>query len=126
MSEICKICPNKERLFCKESHILEEDIPEILKTHHLKEYTLKNSIKTKKGIDELYKYLLEEKRKGQYMALSFCNFCCSLCIDCTLKHHMEKGYILCSNRKIIRCIGILGISPKSETNVAWILLNKNK
>jgi len=124
MSEICKICPNKERLFCKESHILEEDIPEILKIHTLKEYTLKNSIKTKKGIDELYQRLLIEKRKGQYMALSFCNFPCSLCIDCTLQHHMKVGYTLCSNRKLVRCVGLLGIQPKTDSNIAWILLKK--
>jgi predicted metal-binding protein len=125
MSKVCETCPNKERLFCRESHILEEDIPEIFKTHYLKEYTIKNSIKTKKGVDELYNFLLIEKRKGQYLAISFCNFPCSFCADCNLKHHMEKGYVLCSNRKLVRCIGLLGIQPKNtEENKAYILLKK--
>lgn len=125
MSKICETCQNKERLFCASSHILEEDIPEILKNNYLKEYILKNSIKTKKGIDELYGFLLAEKRKGQYLALSFCNFCCSMCEICTLEHHMKVGYTLCSNRKLVRCIGILGIQPKPEEhNKAWILLKK--
>lgn len=124
MSEICKLCPNKERLFCASSHILEEDISEILKTHYLKEFRLKNSIKIKQGIDEVYKYILEEKRKGQYMALSFSNFPCSMCEICTLEHHMKVGFKLCSNRKLIRCVGLLGIQPKSDENIAWILLKK--
>jgi len=55
---------SKQRtLFCASSNILEEDIVEIFKTYYLKEYTLKNSIKTKKGIDELYSELLIEKEK---------------------------------------------------------------
>lgn len=125
MSKICETCPSKERLFCANNHILEEDIPEILKTYYLKEYTLKNSIKTKKGVDELYNYILEEKRKGQYLALSFCNIPCSFCINCNIKHHMDVGFKLCSNRKLVRCIGLLGIQPKpEELNKAWILLKK--
>ena len=124
MSQVCLTCQNKERLFCKESHIVEEDIPEILKTNYLKEYTLKNPITTKKGIDEVYNYILEEKRKGQYLAISFSNFPCSFCTDCNLKHHMEKGFQLCSNRKLVRCIGILGIQPTEDKNKAWILLKK--
>ncbi len=124
MNKICETCPNKERLFCKESHILEEDIPEILKTYYLKEFVLKNSIKTKKGIDELYSSLLLEKRKGQYMALSFCNYPCFMCEICTLQHHMKVGYTLCSNRKLVRCIGLLGIQPKTDEHIAWILLRK--
>ncbi len=125
MSKICETCPSKERLFCASSHILEEDIPEIFKSYYLKEYILKNSAKTKKGIDELYQILLTEKRKGQYLALSFCNFCCSMCVDCNLIHHMKVGYTLCSNRKLVRCIGLLGIQPKpEEPNKSWILLKK--
>ena len=124
MNKICETCPNKEKLFCKSSHILEEDILEILKTHYLKEFVLKNSIKTKKGIDELYQQLLIEKRKGQYMALSFCNHPCSMCVDCTLKHHKEIGYTLVSNRKLVRCIGLLGIQPKTDEHIVWILLKK--
>ncbi len=124
MSKICETCPSKNRLFCVSSRILEEDISEIFKTYYLKEYTLKNSIKTKKGVDELYGNLLAEKRKGQYLALSFSNFCCSFCTDCTIEHHMKEGFNLCSNRKIVKCVGILGIQPKTETNIAWILLKK--
>lgn len=125
MSKICETCPSKERLFCASSHILEEDIPEIFKVNYLKEYNLKNSIKTKKGVDELYQILLAEKRKGQYLALSFCNIPCSFCVDCNIKHHMEVGFNLCSNRKLVRCIGLLGIQPKPENlNIAWILLKK--
>lgn len=124
MSEICNTCPSKERLFCKNTHILPEDIPEIFKDYYLKEYTLKNSIKTKKGIDELYSFLLIEKRKGQYFALSFSNYPCSMCDVCTLEHHMKVGYTLCSNRKLVRCVGLLGIQPKVDTNIAWILLKK--
>ncbi|MDP3013768.1 MAG: hypothetical protein Q8M92_05955 [Candidatus Subteraquimicrobiales bacterium] len=124
MSEICSTCPSKERLFCANSHILEEDIPEILKTYYLKEYTLKNSIKTKRGIDELYNLLLIEKRKGQYLALSFSNFPCSMCEICTLEHHMKVGYTKCSNRKLVRCIGLLNIQPMKDENKAWILLKK--
>jgi len=124
MNQICEVCSNKERLFCKESHILEEDISEILKTYQLKEYILKNSIKTKRGVDELYNYLLVEKRNGQYLALSFSNFPCSFCVECNLQHHMKVGYTLCSNRKLVRCIGLLGIQPQKEENKAWILLKK--
>ena len=124
MSKICESCPNKERLFCSSSKILEEDIAEIFKTYYLKEYTLKNSIKTKKGVDELYQYILEEKRKGQYLALSFSNYPCSFCVDCNISHHMKVGFNLCSNRKIVKCVGILGIQPKLEENRAWILLKK--
>jgi predicted metal-binding protein len=122
MSKICETCPNRERLFCASSHILEEDIAEVLKTHTLKEYILKNSIKTKKGVDELYQIILAEKRKGQYLALSFSNYPCSFCATCTLENHMKTGFQLCSNRKLVRCIGLLGIQPKPEENKAWILL----
>ena len=124
MSEICNNCNFKERLFCKNSHILPEDIEEIFKTYYLKEYNLKNSIKTTKGINELYSYNLEEKRKGQYLAMSFSNFCCSFCVDCNISHHMKVGFNLCSNRKIVKCVGILGITPGKEENKAWILLKK--
>jgi hypothetical protein len=124
MNKICETCSSKERIFCKYSHILEEDIPEIFKTYYLKKYTLKNSIKTKKGVDELYGNLLLEKRKGQYLALSFSNYPCSFCIDCTIEHHMKEGFNLCSNRKIVKCVGVLGISPRKEENDAWILLRK--
>lgn len=124
MNKICEGCKQNERLFCKNSYITEEDIQEIFKEYFLKEYILKNSIKTKKGVDELYKYLLEEKRKGQYFAISFSNFPCSFCIDCNLKHHMKEGFKLCSNRKIVKCIGIFGIQPGTEENKSWILLKK--
>jgi predicted metal-binding protein len=124
MNKVCESCLSKERLFCKNTHILEEDIPEIFKQYYLKEYTLKNSIKTKKGVDELYGSLLTEKRKGQYLALSFSNYPCSFCTDCTLEHHMKTGFSICSNRKLIRCIGLLGIKPQENTNIAWILLKK--
>jgi len=124
MNKVCENCPHKERLFCKNSRILEEDITEIFKTYYLKEYTLKNSIKTKKGVDELYTSLLEEKRKGQYLALSFSNHCCSFCTECTMEHHMKEGFNLCSNRKLVKCVGILGIKPTQDENKAWILLKK--
>lgn len=124
MNKICETCPSKERLFCANSYISEEDIPEIFKTYYLKEYTLKNSIKTKKGVDELYTELLIEKRKGQYLAMSFCNYRCSFCIDCNIEHHMKKGFVLCSNRKIVKCVGILGIQPQQNEKIAWILLKK--
>lgn len=124
MNQICEICPSKERLFCKNSHILPEDLPKIFQDYNLKEYTLKNSVKTKKGVDELYQILLSEKRKGQYLSLSFSNYPCSFCIDCTLEHHMKRGFQICSNRKLVRCIGLLGIQPQKEENKAWILLKK--
>jgi hypothetical protein len=125
MNKVCETCTNKERLFCKNSHILEEDIPEIFKNYYLKEYTLKNSVKTKKGVDELYNLLLIEKRKGQYLALSFSNFCCSFCTDCTIEHHMKTGFSICSNRKLVKCVGILGIKPDtSKENIGYILLKK--
>ena len=125
MNKVCETCTYKERLFCKNSRILEEDITEIFKTYYLKEYTLKNSIKTKKGVDELYTSLLIEKRKGQYLALSFSNFCCSFCDVCTMEHHMKEGFNLCSNRKLVKCVGILGITPDTKKeNIAYILLKK--
>src|SRR3972149_4982250 len=122
MNKICETCPSKERLFCKNTHILEEDIPEIFKRYELRGYDLKNSIKTKKGVDELYQIILSEKRKGQYLALSFSNYPCSFCMECTMEHHMKIGYNLCSNRKLVRCIGLLGIQPQTDDKKAWILL----
>lgn len=124
MTKICETCLNNQRLFCKESHILEEDISVIFDQYYLKEYKLKHSIKTKAGVDEAYKYLLDEKRKGQYFAMSFSNYPCSFCFDCTLQHHMKVGYTLCSNRKLVRCVGLLNIQPKTDENIVWILLKK--
>lgn len=122
MSKICETCQYKDRLFCKEIKILQEDLDTLLKTKVLKEIHLKNSIKTKKGIDELYQILLSVKREGKYDALSFCNFPCLFCIDCSLNHHMKVGYTIISNRKIVKCIGILGMYPGTDETEAWILI----
>lgn len=124
MSKFCEDCKHKERLLCRESNILQEDIELIFKTKFLKEFKLKCSIKTKKGVDELYNILLSIKREGNYDALSFCGYPCLFCQECTLNHHMKVGYTVVSNRRIYRCMGLLGLEPINDEYKAWILLNK--
>lgn len=122
MSEICEECPHKERLLCKTSFMLPEDILKLRETKTLKEITLKNSVKTLKGVNELYQHTLALRRQGHYDAVVFTNFPCLFCEECNLKHHMEKGFSIISNRRLYRCIGLLGLEPINDEHKAWILL----
>ena len=122
MSEVCEECPYKERLLCKTSFMLPEDVLKLRETKTFKEIILKNSVKTKKGVDELYQYTLALRREGHYDAVVFTNFCCPFCTECNLSQHMRKGYTIVSNRKLYRCVGLIGIQPGTDEFKAFILL----
>jgi len=123
-SQDCRNCKQYSDFLCDKSLYKEEDLKEWLKNKRLYTVKLQNKTKTIAGVNELYQnYTLKLLRKGYWWTFAFASHRCPACVDCNKKNHLNGGYKIVQNRRIIRCIKSFNLHPKTVgDNIAYLLV----
>lgn len=112
----CSKCKLYTSFLCNRSRYRDDDLYQTIKDWKLYVIRLKNSIKMVKGIKELHNYQLQAHRQGYWQSFQLLPFRCPIHKDCSLKTHMEGGYLEVQNRAIPLCLSYfnLRVNEKGE------------
>ena len=119
----CSKCKLFTPFLCNRDRYRDDDLYQTIKDWKLYVIRLKNSIKTVKGIKELHNYQLQAHRQGYWQSFQLLPFRCPIHKDCSLKRHMEGGYLEVQNRAIPMCLSYFNLKVGEKgVNLGYLLV----